>query len=216
MYPVYRDVVELFAQSGRVYTPTLLVAYGGPWAENYFYATEEVHDNQKLRRFTPHEEIDQKSLRRGGAAGSAGWFRREQHVFDDHARFVRDLVEAGGRAGVGSHGQLQGLGYHWELWSMQSGGLSEHDALRVATIFGAEAIGLDGDLGTLEVGKLADLVVLGANPLDDIRNTDAIRFVVKNGRVYDGDSLDEVWPRQAPLGPLYWNEGAPRTSAGVR
>lgn len=99
---------------------------------------------------------------------------------------------------------------------MQSGGLSEHDALRVATRFGAEAIGLDGDLGTLEPGKLADLVVLRANPLDDIRNTDTIRFVVKNGRIYDGDTLDEVWPRQRPLGPVYWSDDAPRTAAGIR
>ena len=67
---------------------------------------------------------------------------KEEHVFEDHAVFVKDLVEAGGIAGVGSHGQLQGLSYHWELWSMQAGGISEHDMLKVATIIGAEALGL--------------------------------------------------------------------------
>ena len=133
-------------------------------------------------------------------------------MFQDHAVFVKDLVEAGGRAGVGSHGQLQGLGYHWELWAMQSGGLSEHDALRVATVFGAEAIGLDNDLGSVESGKLADLVLLSADPLDNIRNTRAIRYVMKNGRLYDGDTLDEVWPRRRPLAGLPWLQGEPALS----
>jgi len=215
VYPLYRDVIELFAQTGRVYTPTLLVAYGGPWAENYFYATEEVHDDAKLNRFTPHQEIDSKTLRRGGPGDQAGWFRREQHVFDDHARFVADLVAAGGRAGVGSHGQLQGLGYHWELWAMQSGGLSEHDALRVATQFGAEAIGLDNDLGSIESGKLADLLVLNGNPLETIRATNTIRYVMKNGRLYEGDTLNEVWPRERELAPLHWREHDPDVAAGI-
>jgi len=211
VYPLYSDIIQLFAESGRVYTPTLLVAYGGPWAENYFFESEEVHDDAKLRRFTPHSTIDGVSLRR------AQWFRDELYVSDDHARFVKDLVEAGGRAGVGSHGQLQGLGYHWELWSVASGGLSNHDALRVATLFGAEAIGLDQDVGSVEVGKLADLVILGENPLDDLRNTNTVDFVMKNGRLYEGDTLDEVWPRQKKLDSLWWWNAEPDASLpGVR
>ena len=208
VYPLYEDVIQLCVQSGVTYTPTLLVAYGGPFAENYWYATEEVHDDGKLRTFTPHLEIDQKTLRRP-------WFRAEQHVFEEQAVFVKDLVEAGGRAGVGSHGQLQGLGYHWELWSMASGGLRPHDALKCATIFGAMGIGLDQELGSLEPGKLADLIVLDRNPLEDIRHSNSVRWVMKNGRLYDGDTLDELWPREQAHQRAIWWAPEPATAAGL-
>ncbi|WP_419948985.1 amidohydrolase family protein [Candidatus Palauibacter sp.] len=209
IFPVYDDYVRLFAETGRVYTPTLLVSYGGPWAENYFYSRENPHDDPKLRRFVPHDEVDSRTLRR------PQWFREDQHVFWRHGAFVKDLVEAGGKAGVGSHGQLQGLGYHWELWAMVPPDMDEHDALRMATIFGAEAIGLDQDLGSIEAGKLADLVILTANPLDDIRNTNEIEQVMFNGRLYDADTLDEVYPRQRPLAPLWWWDDEPEGVPGV-
>ncbi len=215
--PAYNDVVELFAESGTVNSPTLLVSYGGPWAENYFFTTEDVFGDEKLTHFTPKRELDFKARRlQTTGPGPGGWFAEEEYAFPKHAAWLTDLVEGGGLTGVGSHGQLQGLGYHWELWAMQSGGMAEHDALRAATLMGAEAIGLGRDLGSIEVGKLADLVVLDANPLDDIRNSNTVDRVMMNGRLYDGDTLDELWPRQRPAPAEPWRTTGPVVNAGVR
>ena len=219
-FPLYQDVVQLVARSTMAYTPTILVSYGGPWAENYYYATTDVFGDEKLRRFTPFEEIQQKTLRRGGPpspGGSAGWFHPLVHTFDRVSAFAKDVLRAGGRVGIGSHGQLQGLGFHWELWSMQSGGMTEHEALRVATLVGAESIGLDEDLGSIEVGKLADLVILDANPLTDIRASNTVSMVMMNGRLYDADTLAEIGPDAGPAPEFYWLRDAhPDVPAGVR
>lgn len=210
IYPIYKDVIKTVAASKMAVTPTLLVAYGGPWAENYYYSREDVWGDKKLQNFTPYEELAHKSRRR------PGWFMEEEHVFKKHAEFVKDLVESGGLAGVGSHGQLQGLGYHWELWSVASGGMKNSDALKVATILGAEALGLDGDLGSLEKGKLADILIMDQNPLENLRHTNTLTHVIKNGVVYDAETLDEVWPEKKKAQKFNWQTPKPEGLPGVK
>ncbi len=218
VFPLYHDVVKLVAESQTAYTTTLLVAYGGPWAENYFYTRENPYEDEKLRHFTPYADLARKTLRRGQGAGPGpgGWFHDKEHVFKKLAKVVKDVYDAGGIAGVGSHGQLQGLGYHWELWAVASGGLTNHEALKVATIHGAMAIGLERDLGTLEVGKLADLLILDEDPLEDLKNTTAIDQVMINGRLYDADNLAQIAPDQQEAIPTPWLEEMPDNLPGIK
>jgi hypothetical protein len=205
LQPLYNDVVQYVTKTRTFYTPTILVAYGAPFTENYYFEKTDVHGNKKLRRFVPHELLDRMVKRR------PQWFMDEEYGHKRIAEACAAIVRAGGRVCLGGHGQLQGLGCHWELWSLQSGGMTPHDALRCATIFGAEAIGLQQDVGSLEAGKFADLIVLDKDPLQDIRNTDAIRYVMKNGDLFEGETLDQVWPAQRKLDKLYWWNNEPAT-----
>ena len=201
--PLFKDNVELIARSGITYTPTLLVLYGGPWTENYWFQRHDITTDEKLNRFTPRSEILRMGLRR------QGWWHPSQYSHPLIASQANKIIQAGGRVGIGSHGQLQGLGYHWEMWSLASGNVKPMDVLRAATIHGADALGHGKSLGSIETGKLADLVILDANPLENIQNTNTVRYVMKNGRLYDGNSLSEVWPRQRNLAKGWWTEGTP-------
>jgi Tol biopolymer transport system component len=198
--PLYKDVLQMFTQSGISETPTLIVNYGGPFGEDYWYEYSEVHDNAKLNRFTPHRVIDEKTKRR------PGWFRKDEYEFPKLAAQMAKLERAGGLVGVGSHGQIQGIGYHWEMWMLASGGMTPLEVLKCATVNGSKIVGRPEELGTIEPGKLADLVIFDKNPLDDIHNTNTIHWVVKNGEVFEGDTLNQVWPEQKKLEPLwFWN-----------
>jgi imidazolonepropionase-like amidohydrolase len=126
------------------------------------------------------------------------------------AKDAAAIQRAGGIVGIGSHGNYPGIGTHWEMQAHAAGGMTPREILRAATLGSATTIGRAGQLGSLERGKLADFVVLSANPLDDIANALSIRHVVKDGRVYDAETLDEVWPRQRPAARSWWFESAER------
>ena len=202
---VYDDLAQLFGQSSTGYTPTLVVGYGGLWGENFWYERTNVWQNERLLRFVPRDVVDPRSRRRVMAAGDEDF----NHVAI--ARGAKAIQDAGGLVALGAHGQLQGLGAHWELWMFVQGGMSEVEALRVATINGAHYLGLDADLGSLEIGNLADLVVLDENPLDSIQHSESVNMVMVNGRLYDED-LNEIGNHPRERMPLYWERtptGAP-------
>jgi imidazolonepropionase-like amidohydrolase/Tol biopolymer transport system component len=222
-YPLQSDVIRLLTESGITYTPTIIVAYGSPWAENYWYEHTDMLHDAKLQTFTPWSDLEGKILRRGGSAGAvttmaqAGWFHDSQYGMKLVGADIKHLIDAGGSAGVGSHGQQQGVGYHWELWNIGMGeGMTPMDALKVATVLGANALGLGKDLGSLEVGKMADLLVFDRNPLDNLQNTTSLKFVMKNGRMYDASNLDEVYPRQVKGAPFPWNEDDSPTRDSIK
>jgi hypothetical protein len=198
--PLYNDVLQMFAKSGIAETPTLIVNYGGPFGEDYWFENSEVHDNPKLNRFVPHRVIDERTKRR------AGWFRKDEYEFPKLAAQMAKLERAGGLVGVGSHGEMQGIGYHWELWMLASGGMTPLEVLKCATVNGSKIVGRPQELGSIEPGKLADLVIFDKSPLEDIHNTSTIHWVMKNGELFEGDTLNQVWPEHKKLEPLwFWN-----------
>ncbi|HTQ80230.1 MAG TPA: amidohydrolase family protein, partial [Thermoanaerobaculia bacterium] len=202
----YRDVQQLWSATKVGYTPTLIVSYGGIWGENYWYAKTRVWDDPRLLSFVPREIIDERS-RRVLSAPDEEW----GHFYD--ARSVADLAHAGVHVQLGAHGQREGLGAHWELWMLTQGGLTPMEALRIATLSGAEYLGMEKDLGSIEPGKLADVVVLDKNPLEDIHNSESISLVVQNGRVYDGQRLDELGNHPKKRQPFFWERPVPAASA---
>ena len=195
--PLYNDALTLIAASETGYTPTLVVNYGGLNAEYYWYQESNVWENERLQRFMPPGVLEARS-RRPEKAASDDYF----HV--EVARSAKDLLDRGTRVLIGAHGQRDGLAAHWEMWSLAQGGFTPLEVIRAATLHGAEYLGLDQDLGSIEPGKLADLVVLDANPLENIRNTESVRYVMINGRLFDGWTMDQVAPVAEARGKFWW------------
>lgn len=199
--PLYKDVIEFWSETETHNTPTLIVNYAGVSGEYYWYQHTNVWEKERLLSFTPRSIIDSRARHRTMIP--------EEEYDNGHiltSRSLKKLSDAGVKINLGAHGQLQGLGAHWELWMLQQGGMSNHDALRCATINGARYLGMDHQIGSIETGKLADIIVLDANPLEDIRNSEQVRYTIINGRVYDSATMNEIGNYDQPRAPFFFEQ----------
>jgi len=194
---VYADVMQLWSQVDTAYTPTFIVSYGGLMGEEYWYDRTNVWENPRLLRYTPKSVVYPRAVRRQKAPDSE---YNHIHV----ARTAKALRDAGVRVNIGAHGQRAGLAAHWEIWSMVQGGFSPWEALRGATIDGAGSLGMDEEIGSIEPGKLADIMVVEGNPLEDIYRSEYVTHTMINGRLYDTASMKQVAPDEVTRQPLYF------------
>lgn len=199
VHRVYDDVIKLWSNSGTGYTPTLVVAYGSMNGEAYWYQKTNVWEKERLLRFTPRAIVDVKSRHRIMVADD-----EYESGFIEISRTCKKLTDAGVKVNLGAHGQLQGLGAHWELWMLEMGGMTTLEALRAATLNGAHYIGLDHEIGSLEKGKLADLIIFDKNPLENIRNSESIRYTMVNGRLFDTETMNEIGITPKNRSLFYW------------
>lgn len=201
---LYEDVLQLWSGSGTGYTPTLVVGFGGWWGENYWYQEEDVWRDERLLTFTPRALVDQRS-------------RRVLRIPEDElhhiplAQQATALARRGVGVQIGAHGQREGLGAHWEMWMLAQGGMEPHRVLEAATMGGARYLGMDGEIGSLIPGKLADLVVIEGNPLEDIRQTREVRWTMVGGRLFDAASMNQIAPAARERTPFWFEEGAAGT-----
>ena len=207
IWPLYKDFALLSAASEITYTPTMLVAYGGPEGKYYLIGRENAYEEPRLTRFTFQPDLNIRT-RRGI------WVPEDDWVFKGVAGAAAKIVAHGGAVGVGAHHEVQGIGTPWDLLLISSGGMPAHDVLRVGTIFGARSIGLDRDLGSIETGKLADLIVFDANPLTDLRAILKPRYVMRNGFLFESETLDSVWPERKKLPRRWWMDWLPSITNG--
>lgn len=197
---LHDDVLTLWGRaSGVHYTPTLLVGYGGIWGENAFYARHDVWTKPRLQRYTSPGRLEARGRYRTLLVPEEDW----HHV--RLASTAWELAQRGVRVNLGAHGQLQGLGPHWELWALGEGGFDRYEALRAATANGADYLGLS-DIGRLTEGRLADLIVIDGNPLERLEDTEHIELVVKGGVVYDPETLATTFPEVGEPVATPWHD----------
>jgi imidazolonepropionase-like amidohydrolase/Tol biopolymer transport system component len=202
----YEDVVSLFSQTQVGYSPTLVVTYGGLAGDPYWSQAEPVWNHPLLTRHTPPAEL--------AARVRATTAPADQFVDQYSAREAHRLYARGVLVGIGGHGQQPGMAEHWELWSHVRGGASPIEALRHGTVDAARIYGF-ADIGTLEPGKLADLVILDADPTQDIRNSDNIAQVMLNGRLYDAATMNETITGNRVRAPYFWEQDGGAGSPAV-
>lgn len=194
---LYDDVLQFWSQTNVAYTPTLGVTYGGLSGENYWYQETEVWKHPILSHFVPPHILQPRSVRRVLAP-------EEDYYHTVSAATAKLLADRGVMVSIGAHGQREGLASHWEMWGFVQGGMSPLEALRTATTTPAKALGFDDDIGSIEAGKLADMVILDANVLGDIFQSDKVNMVMLNGRLYDAATMNEKVTGNRTTEPFYW------------
>ncbi|MEO5562325.1 MAG: amidohydrolase family protein, partial [Chitinophagaceae bacterium] len=200
--PLFNDVIQLWKNAKTAYTPTLIVSYAGVSGEYYWYQHSNVWEKERLLRFTPRSVIDTRSRHRT--------MLPEEEYENGHilvSKSAKKLMDQGVKVNMGAHGQIQGIGVHWEIWMMQQGGMTNQQALQTATINPAVSLGLDKWIGSLEAGKLADLIIMDKNPLENIRNTESVHYTMVNGRLFDSETLNEVGNYNKTRTKFYWELG---------
>jgi imidazolonepropionase-like amidohydrolase/dipeptidyl aminopeptidase/acylaminoacyl peptidase len=187
---LHDDVAQLLAAVGNSYTPLIATcSFGDHSNAALYYSRITSSERAYFSQFATERELllyDQgpQVLDEDG----------EDNILDI-ARSAVSVASAGGLVTAGSHGEQHGIAVHWELWALVNGGMAPENAIRAGTINGAKKLGLNSDLGSIEVGKVADLVVVNANPLSDIRQTANIRYVIKGGVVETRPETFKVkWP----------------------
>jgi imidazolonepropionase-like amidohydrolase/Tol biopolymer transport system component len=202
----YEDVLQFFGQSNSNYTPTLVVTYGGLAGDPYWRQAMDVFDHP-LMVHTPPKALLAETGRRVKAPE---W----SFVDDNNAREARKLAQRGVKVSIGAHGQQAGIGAHWELWSFARGGMGPVEALKAGTIASAQSLGMAKDIGSIEVGKLADLVILSDDPSVDIANSDNIEQVMLGGRLYDAKTLNEVGTGDDKRHSYWWEANGGKGAGG--
>lgn len=185
--PLYEDVIHLWSSSGSHNTPTLIVAYGAVTGEYYWYQNTNVWEKDRLLRFTPRAIVDSRARHRTMLP-----YEEYENGHILISKSLKKLADRGVKINLGSHGQLQGLGAHWEWWMLEQGGMTPQQYIRAATMNGAEYIGMGDYIGSIEEGKLADLIVLDADPSEDIQNSEFIKYTMVGGRLFDAETMEEI------------------------
>ncbi|TVQ67767.1 MAG: amidohydrolase [Balneolaceae bacterium] len=199
VYPLYKDVLSLWEATEVGYTPTLVVNYGSVSGEYYWYQHTNVWEKERLLTFMPRGMVDSRSRHRTMIPYEE---YEAGHMLS--AAAAKELHDRGVTVNVGGHGQVQGLAAHWELWMFTQGGMSNHDALRTATINPARYIGMGAHIGSIEPGKLADLIVIDGNPLENIFDTEHVVYTMINGRLYDASTMNEIGNHPRERLPFWW------------
>jgi len=196
---IYNDIKQFWSQTEVHYTPTLVVAYGGIFGENYWYDKTDVWNHPRLSMYVPHDILDARSMRRTTAPD-----KHYNHF--NVARVANELNNIGVKPNIGAHGQREGLAAHWEMWMFAQGGMSNMEVLKTATINPATTFGIDHQLGSIKVGKLADLIVIDGDPLADIRTTDKVTYTMVNGKLFNSETMDQLNGNKLKRKPFFFEK----------